>query len=121
MVAALYYRYRRSEDNWLSGFWARLVIALAIGVLLLTTLEIILVLYGPVDLRIFIAKYYFFVFTAVWAATVYYVHKITIPNNLLYQIELAPEDYQRGNILAFLLLLKAGLIFISVILYTKDM
>lgn len=56
IIAALYRRCRKSEDSWLSGFWARLIVGLAMLFLLLTFLEVILVLYGQEYLRNFIAK-----------------------------------------------------------------
>lgn len=121
MVVALYCRYRKREDSWLSGFWARSVVGVAIVFLLLTLLEVGLVLYGHASLRKFITDAYLIIFFILWGISTFCVYRLSIPNDLLYKIYLPEEDYDKGNIIAFLFLFTALSICVSVMFYTDNM
>ncbi|MCX2742212.1 hypothetical protein [Pontibacter anaerobius] len=120
IVAALYLRYRKGSDHWLSAMWAKTIVGLAIAFTMLTLIEIALVTLVAVQARVVVGQYYIIVFFSVWALSVLLVNNLTLSNNALADLELYPEDYSRGNKLALVVLSTATLLYLLVGMYTKD-
>ena len=119
MVAALYIRYRQADDHFLSALWARSVVGLSMAFLALTLLEIIEVWVGSRE-KLFIGEYFGIIFFSTWAVSIWFDYKKTLPDKVLIRVELYPEDYSKGNKLAFLLLALTLSMFIIIGMHTKD-
>ncbi len=104
MIAALYIRYRKKETHFLSALWAKGVFGIIITFITIGLFELFLFYFKNQDLKVIVAEFYYFIFMGVWIMSIFLVYQIGINNKKLLEVDLTPEDYIRGNWLAFLFL-----------------
>lgn len=103
MVAALYLRYRRRDDHWLSAFWTKLFLGFIGMVWSWSLFEWSLYLMGLPRSEFIHEPYFIGVIFGHWILSGFIIHKFTLSFEELSTIDLYPEDYIRGNKLAFYL------------------
>jgi hypothetical protein len=101
MIAALYLRYRRREDHWLSAFWTKLFFGFVGLVWAWCLFEWSLYIMGFSRPDFIHEPYFIGVTFGLWTSSGFIIHKFTLSFEELSTIDLYPEEYIRGNKLAF--------------------
>ncbi|SFG67321.1 hypothetical protein [Pontibacter chinhatensis] len=103
MIAALYLRYRRRDDHWLSAFWTKLFFGFLGMVWSWCLFEWSLYLIGLPRPEFIHEPYLIGIVYGHWILSGFIIHIFTLSFEDLSTIDLYPEDYIRGNKLAFYL------------------
>ncbi|ARS34664.1 hypothetical protein [Pontibacter actiniarum] len=120
IIVAFYKRYIRSEEHALSAFWAKMVMGFCLTIHLFTLWEIVVAIFGMYSLRRSIVEHYLiFLILGVWVGMTYFVHKLTVPNQVLRDIHLHEEEYLQGQKLGWFHLAFSGGLTILFLLLTK--